>query len=345
MSLHPVSGNAITQHDNAALLSVTEIAAPVEVTSDDLDNRIASVLKRLKLPHGLLQRVAGVKARRMWKQRGDYLDGSVDAGVAALQQADISPGQVGMLINTSVTRDSLEPAVSVQIHHKMGLPTSATNFDITNACLGFVNGLDLAATMVEAGHIDYAVVVAGEDSNAVHESTIRNLHGDGVIRENFMQQFASLTLGSGAAAAVVGRKSDHPKGHRIVRGVTRAGTEHHHLCAGDHTGMYTDSAGLLTNGLSLVMDAWNDAPEQWQWPSVDRYITHQVSQLHTDAIIDSAGMDRERVPTTFPVLGNIGPAALPITLARETNTLSPGDRVLCMGVGSGLNVAMLEIEW
>ncbi|MDN6533405.1 MAG: 3-oxoacyl-ACP synthase III, partial [Yaniella sp.] len=54
---------------------------------------------------------------------------------------------------------------------------------------------------------------------------------------------------------------------------------------------------------------------------------------------------RKKIPTTFPSLGNIGPAALPITLARELDSLKVGDRVLTMGVGSGLNVAMLEIEW
>lgn len=340
-----MSGNATTIHHHAALLSVVEVTAPIEVTSDDLDHRIDSVLKRLHLPHGLLLRVAGVKARRMWKQRGDYLDGAAQAGTEALKQAGITPDQVGLLINTSVTRDSLEPAVSVRIHDQMGLPPSATNFDITNACLGFVNGMDLASTMIDAGHIDYALVVAGEDANAVHEATIKNLHANSVTRDNFLQQFASLTLGSGAAAAVIGRGDAHPEGHRILRGVTRAGTEHHHLCAGDHNGMYTDSAGLLTNGLQLVMDAWNDTPEDWDWASMDRYITHQVSQMHTDAIIDAAGISRDRIPTTFPVLGNIGPAALPITLARETGSLTSGDRVLCMGVGSGLNVAMLEIEW
>ena len=55
--------------------------------------------------------------------------------------------------------------------------------------------------------------------------------------------------------------------------------------------------------------------------------------------------DPDRIPVTFPELGNVGPAALPITLAREADSLTAGDRVLCMGVGSGLNTAMLEISW
>jgi 3-oxoacyl-[acyl-carrier-protein] synthase III len=160
-----------------------------------------------------------------------------------------------------------------------------------------------------------------------------------------MEQFASLTLGSGASAAVVGRTDLHPEGHRILRGITRAGTDHHDLCVGDHKGMFTDSTALLKDGLELVMDAWNEVPADWGWSGMDRYVTHQVSRLHTDSITEAAGLDPDRFPVTFPELGNVGPASLPITLAREAGSLSAGDRVLCMGVGSGLNTAMLEISW
>ena len=341
----PVSGNASFEYTRAALLSVTEVEAPHELTSDELDGQLKEVLRRLKLPKGLLQRVAGVHARRNWDHSTDFQDAAARAGTAALEAAGVAPEKVGLLINTSVTRATLEPSVAVRIHDVMGLPTSATNFDITNACLGFVNGLMLASSLIDAGQIDYAVIVAGEDATKVQAATVQNLHAPSTNRSNFMEQFASLTLGCGAAAAVVGNIEDHPEGHRIVRGVTRAGTDHHDLCVGDHRGMYTDSTALLEDGLELVMDAWNDVPADWGWDTVDRYITHQVSQLHTNAIADSAGLDLAKIPVTFPVLGNVGPASLPITLYREQHALSSGDRLLCLGVGSGLNTAMLEIHW
>ncbi len=340
-----MSGNASFEYSRAALLAVTEVEAPLEVTSDDLDEKLKDVLARLKLPASLLQRVAGVRARRFWDETRDFQEAAADAGTAALSAAGVDASRVGLLINTSVTRATLEPSVAVRIHDLMGLPTSATNFDITNACLGFVNGLMIASTLVDAGQIDYAVVVAGEDSGRVQEATVRNLHAQTTNRGNFMEQFASLTLGCGAAAAVVGSIEDHPDAHRILRGVTRAGTDHHGLCVGDHNGMFTDSTALLTDGLELVMDAWNDTPQEWGWRDMDRYITHQVSQLHTNAISEAAGLDPERIPRTFPTLGNVGPASLPITLVREQERLSAGDHVLCLGVGSGLNTAMLEIQW
>ena len=43
--------------------------------------------------------------------------------------------------------------------------------------------------------------------------------------------------------------------------------------------------------------------------------------------------------------GNVGPASIPITLVEEQESLKKGDRVLLMGVGSGLNTAMMELAW
>jgi 3-oxoacyl-[acyl-carrier-protein] synthase-3 len=78
---------------------------------------------------------------------------------------------------------------------------------------------------------------------------------------------------------------------------------------------------------------------------MDRYVMHQVSDVHTNAIIKAIGIDRSRVPLTYPTFGNVGPASIPITLASQADSLKGGDRVLLMGVGSGLNTAMMELAW
>lgn len=341
------SGNTTFHHRNAALLSVAEVEAPDILTSKELDRRLADALKRLKLPTGLLQRVAGVKARRNWRTDTEVRAGTVEAGRKALAAAGIAPHQVTMMINTSVTREHLEPSVAVGVHHDLGLPSSAMNFDITNACLGFVNAMTLASSMIDAGQAQYVLIVNGEDARKVQEATVERINNldQAVSRDDFMSEFASLTLGCGAAAAVVGPADAHPEGHRIVGGVTRAATQHHGLCVGDHHGMFTDARGLLDGGLELVMNAWDDARAEFDWQTMDSYVTHQVSQLHTSSIVKAAKLDKKRVPVTYPELGNVGPASLPITLAREAANLSAGDRVLCMGVGSGLNTAMVEITW
>jgi 3-oxoacyl-[acyl-carrier-protein] synthase-3 len=97
--------------------------------------------------------------------------------------------------------------------------------------------------------------------------------------------------------------------------------------------------------MELVVSAWTEARQDWSWANMDRYIMHQVSDVHTNAILKATGLDRSRVPLTYPKYGNVGPASIPITLAQEAEHLRPGDRVLLMGVGSGLNTAMMEIAW
>ena len=63
------------------------------------------------------------------------------------------------------------------------------------------------------------------------------------------------------------------------------------------------------------------------------------------ALAERFGIDEARVPTTFPTRGNLGPASVPFTLACKQDALDEGDRVLLMGVGSGLTTACLEIAW
>jgi 3-oxoacyl-[acyl-carrier-protein] synthase III len=341
-----LNGNTTFRHSNVALLSVVEVTAPNEVTSDSFDEELASTLEHLHLPKRLLQRVAGVNARRNWDDPHDFIAGAAQAGRDALARSGVPAESIGLMINTSVTRESLEPSVAVSVHHGIGLPTSAMNFDIANACLGFVNGMTLAATMIDSGQIDYALIVAGEDASRVQRATINRLSRDGITREEYLNEFASLTLGSGAAGAVLGRADRHPEGHRILGGVTRAATWNHGLCVGDHNGMFTDTQGLLSNGMELVTAAWHEAQANgWDWSDMDRYVTHQVSNVHSNAISRAVDLDPAKMPKTYPVLGNVGPASLPITLAREVDSLSAGDRVLAMGVGSGLNTAMTEIIW
>ena len=340
-----MDGNATWRHRNVSLLSVASTIAPRVTTSEHIDSLLRPVLKRLRLPTGLLQRVAGIYERRNWTAEQTFEDAAIDAGRRALREAGINPSEVGLLINTSVTRKHLEPSVAVAMHHGLGLPSSAINFDIANACLGFVNGMSVAAQMIDSGQIKYAVVIDGEDADDIQTNTIERLGREDINRADFMSEFASLTLGSGAAAAVLGPADAHPGGHRIIGGVTRAATQFNELCVGSVEGMFTDAKALLKGGMELVLAAWREASKDWTWGSMDRYILHQVSDVHTNAIVKAVGLDRDRVPLTYPRYGNVGPASIPMTLVDEAESLEPGNRVLLMGVGSGLNTSMLELAW
>jgi 3-oxoacyl-[acyl-carrier-protein] synthase III len=144
---------------------------------------------------------------------------------------------------------------------------------------------------------------------------------------------------------VLGRRDAHPEGHRMVGGVTRAATQYHELCIGDLESMSTDAKGLLDAGMEISRDIWADARSEFDWSDMDRYVVHQVSRVHTAAMCRTIDIDPARVPLTYPDRGNMGPAAIPFTLATQVDTLQTDDRVLLMGAGSGLNACCVEVVW
>ncbi|MFK8083574.1 MAG: 3-oxoacyl-ACP synthase III [Granulosicoccus sp.] len=339
-----MSGNFKYQFNDVGIVSIQACDAPVVVTSDEIDDLLAPFYERVGADRGLLQKLAGINERRQWPANVSFIDAAVMAGEKVIADAGIDRSRIGLLINSSVCRERLEPSSAVTAHHALGLSSTCINFDISNACLGFVNAMHMAGTLIEAGQIDYALIVDGEGTREIQQNTLNRLQQEQSSLDDFFANFASLTLGSGSVATLIGRHSDNPGSHQIMRGEFRAATEYHELCVGSLEGMRTDTRALLKAGTELGKLGWDEADSE-SWGGMSRYIIHQVSRAHTAAIVDALGIDPQRVPLTFPEFGNIGPAAVPFTLAREVGALSPGDQVLCIGVGSGLNVAFLEVNW
>ncbi len=340
-----MGGNASFRQHNTTVLSVCGVEAPTVMTSAAFDERLQGTYERVAMKPGMLEQLAGVKERRWWPADVSFADAAAMAGAKALAEAGITPAQIGVMINTSVCRDHLEPSTAVVVHHQLGLPTSCLNFDLANACLGFVNGMQLAGTMIDSGQADYALIVDAEGLRHTQEATLTRLAADDATAEDVRAQFATLTLGSGSAAMVLGRSDRHPEGHRIIGGVSRAGTEHHDLCVGDLSEMRTDSKRLFEAGIALALDTWNDAKDEFGWDGVDWFVAHQTSLAHIKAMASALGVDASRFPVTLPYYGNMGPAAVPFTLARHVDNLRAGERVLLLGIGSGLNTSYVEIVW
>ena len=338
--------NSVFRHQHSGILSLAAVEAPRVVTSDWIDEQLAETYQRNGLRPGLLAGLAGIEERRWWDDDVSFTDAAAMAGRAAIEKAGIDPSKIGVLISTSVCKENLEPSVACAVHDQLGLSTSCLNFDIANACLGFINAMHLAATMLDAGTVEYALIVDGEGSRYTQQTTLERLRDPNSTAGDVFAEFASLTLGSGAAAMVMARKNRHGDVHRLIGGVARAGTEHNSLCIGNLDRMTTDTHGLLVAGLDLAADAWDASKTDFDWADgLDWYIFHQVSKVHTTMLCDRLAIDSSKVPLTFPKYGNVGPAAVPITLASVQDQIQPGQRVLCMGIGSGLNTSFSEILW
>ena len=341
-----MAGNATYELKDTAVLSVCAVEAPVVVTSDSFDERLMHSYERTGLKPGMIEQLAGVRERRWWPEDVSFVDAAAMAGAKALAEAGVDPSQVGLLINTSVCRTGIEPANSVGVHDQLGLSTGCLNFDVTNACLGFLNGIQLAGALIDSGQVEYALLVDAEGLRGLQESTLERLSRDDATAADLKLQFATLTLGSGSAAMVLGRASEHPEGHRVTGGVSRAGTQHKDLCTGSLTLMQTDSRALFEAGIELAGQTWHDALAAGRdWAGADWFIAHQTSVVHLQALAKVIGAPIEKLPMTVPMFGNLASAAVPFTLAKQVPHLKPGQQVVLMGIGSGLNTSFAEIIW
>ncbi len=329
------------------------VALPDEVwTSAMIEERLRPLYERLKLPEGRLELMTGIRERRMWPAGTRPSDASAAAGRAVLAKSGLRAEQVELLVHAAVSRDMLEPATAAFAHRKIGLPATAQILDVSNACLGFLNALTLAAGMIESGQIQCAMIVSGENGRPLVEQTLRTLVERPLTRNEIKPYFANLTIGSGAVAAMVCHRSlVRGRPHRLLGGVARAATQHSELCQGDTYAaeslvMQTDSEQLLVAGVSLAKETW-EAFTAEQGGAFDRFVCHQVGSVHRRKLYETLGIELAKDFSTFETLGNTGSVALPATLATavEAGAVKEGDRVGLLGIGSGLNCLMLALEW
>ena len=334
---------------HVAIAGLAHIDAPRRLSSDDINARLKPTLERLGIRTDVLKDIAGIHARRLWDGPMLASDAATLAARKALDDAGIDASKVGLLVNTSVSRDYLEPSTASIVSGNLGLSEHCQNFDVANACLAFINGMDIAARMIERGEIEYALVVDGETADLAYEKTLERLTSPDATEEQFRNELATLTLGCGAAAMVMSRAELVPAAPRYRGGVTRAATEWNGLCRGNLDRMVTDTRLLLIEGLKLAQKTFVAAKQALGWvvEELDEFVIHQVSQVHTQAFVKAFGIDPKKVLTIFNEHGNIGPASVPIVLSklREMGRLKKGDRVALLGIGSGLNCSMAEVVW
>ena len=335
--------------DNVSVLSVAHVDAPHRIPSEEIERELAPTMERLGVRPDLLRELSGIIERRFWDEGVMPSEVAANAGEKALEKAGIDRSKVGILINTSVCRDYLEPSTACIAHSQLGLAETCMNFDLGNACLAFVNGMDMVGNMIERGQVDYGILVDGETSRQITEATIERLQNPEIDESTFRENFASLTLGSGAAAMVLGRSDLAPEGHHFKGSVNLAATQHCRLCAGSIDHMVTRTKELLLAGMELSMRTWERAAEVLGWTAdtIDHFGFHQVSKVHTEQFAGLLGIDLGKVFRVYPEFGNIGPAGVPIVLSKleETGRLERGQRIGLCGIGSGLNCTMAEVVW
>jgi len=335
-----------------ALAAVEYVLPQERVRSEELERRLAPLYERLRLREGRLELMTGIAERRFFPPGTRSSSVAAQAGRCALERCGLQ-SRVELLVHASVCRDFLEPATASVVHHALGLGPRCAAFDLSNACLGFANALLVVAQQVESGALDAGLVVAGECGRTLVDQTIATLLGDPAAdKQTLKRAFASLTIASGAAAAVLARAELAPHSPRLTHAVARAATQHHVLCHGDHAGrgmlMETDSEALMEAGADLARATFDQFLEEsgWTRASIQRVVTHQVGVAHRKLVLARMGLDLALDFPTVETLGNIGSVSLPLSFARarEAGFITANQRVVLCGIGSGLHCLILGME-
>jgi 3-oxoacyl-[acyl-carrier-protein] synthase-3 len=356
--------------------------APVVVSTAELEARLEPLYRELRMPPGQLEALTGIVERRWWEADYPVSEGATRAARKALANTNVRADELDVLIYAGVCREQFEPATACQVAASLGVSPSASVFDLSNACLGVLNGIVDIANRIELGQIRAGMVVSCETAREINEIMISQMLQSKSM-DVFKSSLATLTGGSGAVAVLVtdGSFRNEPR-RRVVGGVTQNAPQHHNLCRwglesilptaitqlmttdagtmlryGLEMGkrtlftpiMATDAGAVLRFGVDLGLRTWKAFATKLGWAreNIDKVICHQVGAGHREAVLSTLGIPVEKDFSTFEYLGNIGTVSLPLTaaLAEERGFLNRGDRVGFLGIGSGLNCLMLGLHW
>lgn len=322
------------------------------VTTEQLEQRLAPVYERLRLPAGRLELMTGIRERRFFAPCTSPSFSSLQSGEQAILASGIDRRLIGGLVHGSVCRDFLEPATACSVHHGLGLQADCLICDVSNACLGILTGIIQLANMIELGQIQAGLVVGTECGRQLVENTIERLNTDlSLTRQSIKQLVASLTIGSGSVAVLLCHADISRTQNRLTTATVLADTAHHQLCRSEglETFMHTDSEQLMQQGVAAGVATFEKflSETSWNRDQIDKTICHQVGVAHRKLLFQSLGLDPGIDFSTFETLGNTGAAALPLTLAQAADAghVTTGDRVALLGIGSGINCQMLAVEW
>ena len=338
----------------ACITGTSVVIPPAAITSAEIEKRLQPLYQRLRLPEGRLELITGIDRRHYWEHDILPSEAAAQAGRQLLAETDVDPEQIDLLVHCGVCRDRMEPATAAYVHGILDLPASCQILDISNACLGFVNAMVMAAGLIESGQIRHALLVSGENGKGLLENTIKTLLQGDFTRNSVKPYFANLTIGAGAAAMLLTHRDLASAPHfRLLGGAVRTNSHANRLCQGDSAGiegfeMQTDAEALMIAGIELAKDTWSDFQDATGWTreTPDCFTCHQVGRAHQRYLFEQLGLDRDLDVTTYETMGNVGSVSLPLTFhtAIKTGRASFDSRVALMGIGSGLSCVILGVE-
>lgn len=272
------------------------------------------------------------------------------AGIKAIQNAGISPEDIGLVISSTATSDFHTPSMASVIQNKIGAVNAAA-FDINAACTGFIYALDTARRFLATDdNLKYVLVVANEALSRFVD---------------FNDRSSCILFGDGAAAVIV-EKSDKLYYSHLASDGSGAG----YLCARalqvapevkvdkDFDDGFTDNPlhKLYQNGKEVYKFATQALPKSFEIISeksginkedIDWFIPHQANIRIIETAAKKLGVSMEKFIVTLDHYGNTSSASIPLTLCEsiENGTIKRGQKLAMIGFGAGLTYGGIVLEY
>lgn len=334
---------------HSRIISTGTYLPPDRLSSRDL-MAMFGARERFGLPLEWLERTTGIRERRFAPPDVRSSDLAAAAARDAMAFAGITAPEIDAILYCGVLRDHVEPATAHVVQERIGA-RNAIAFDVSNACLGFMNGLHLMDALIATGQVRRGLVVTGERGNHYIRKAVRAL-SELPEGADFSDLAAALTLGDAGAAAIVGPKTDPEAG--IMGFALQSQGQHNRLCVcgenGEDTPLVTRITEIVRETTKLVGPLYRALMQErlgWQPRELACYIPHQVGLRSVRKHAEVAQVPLTIIPVTVDHLGNIISATIPVNLSRlsRERKLAAGAKVYLSGTGSGISIAQAGMVW
>ncbi|MBP7929506.1 MAG: ketoacyl-ACP synthase III [Acidimicrobiia bacterium] len=313
------------------------------------DGRItnAELAARFDVPESWILERTGIIERRRIAPGQTASELGAKAGEQAIQAAQLSAGQIDMVIVATGTPDQPQPATAAFVQHRLGL--ACGGFDISGACAGFVYAVSVAAALVR-GMAHRNVLVIGVD---VMSSIV-----------DPQNRATAVIFGDGAGAVVVSAAdSDEPIGVlsdssaldggaadilQVSAGGSTSPATPDTIRHGDHY-LKMNGKAVLHRAVDALASSSRDALERCGLTpaDVDWFVPHQSNVRIIFAAAEKLGVPFERFMVNIDRVGNMSAASVPVALDElvRRGDLDTGDLVVLSGYGAGMTQAAVAIRW
>ncbi|MHB8124214.1 MAG: beta-ketoacyl-ACP synthase III [Desulfitobacteriaceae bacterium] len=288
----------------------------------------------------------GIKERHIAKQDMPVSELCYLAALRALEDAQVTPEELDLVIVMTVTPDYIFPATACIVADRLGAKKAAA-FDLGAGCTGFLYGITTASQFIATGMYRTALVIGGDTLSKLLNWEDRNtciLFGDGAgaavlqsVEEGY--GFLGFELGSdGSGAELLYVPAGGLKMPTTVETLAQKLNTIHMI--GSET--FKFAVKIMGEASIRALERAGLTKED-----VDLLVPHQANLRIVDAAVKRLGISPDKVVINLDRYGNMSAASIPVALdeAVRTGRIAYGDLLVMVGFGAGLTWGAAVLKW